>query len=153
MESKLTCLALLAVCSLWWQLSCSSASTGPYNNEIMKHRYQNWIESHGKSYRDEEEWTLRFGIYQTNVQIIQYINSLNLSFTLADNEYADLTNDEFKSKYMGFKPPHASVNNEAFRYQHHHHHKLPKSVDWRDKGAVTPVKNQGQCGTLFTTLL
>ncbi|KAL9664613.1 hypothetical protein QQ045_020018 [Rhodiola kirilowii] len=113
----------------------------------MKQRYQNWIQTHRKSYKDNEEWILRFGIYQTNVQIIEYVNSLNLSFTLADNEYADLTNEEFKSRYMGFKAPEDTLNNGAFRC--HHHQDLPKSVDWREKGAVTPVKNQGQCGSCW----
>ncbi|CAM8954384.1 unnamed protein product [Rhodiola kirilowii] len=150
MDSKLiTCLELLALCGLLFQLTTSSPSNALHDQDIMKLRYQNWIETHGKSYQDEEEWTLRFGIYQSNLQIVEYINSLNLSFTLADNEYADLTNEEFTSKYLGFKAPEDnSVHTGAFRYRHHHRH-LPKNVDWREQGAVTPVKNQGECGSCW----
>uniref|UniRef100_A0A7N0U2V3 Uncharacterized protein n=1 Tax=Kalanchoe fedtschenkoi TaxID=63787 RepID=A0A7N0U2V3_KALFE len=145
MDSKLI-ITLLAVCSLCMRSSPSSAM---YNQDIMRHRYQNWIQTHGKSYQNDEEWMFRFGIYQSNVQLIEYINSLNLSFTLADNEYADLSNEEFKSMYMGFKAPKDSANSNGAVTHHHHLRDLPKSVDWRDKGAVTPVKNQGPCGSCW----
>jgi hypothetical protein len=62
------------------------------------------------------------------------------------NQFADLTTEEFKAN-KGFKPISAEeVPTTGFKYENLSVSALPTAVDWRTKGAVTPIKNQGQCG-------
>ena len=56
---------------------------------------------------------------------------------LKDNKFADLTNEEFKSTYMGFGTK--SFPQTGFRYRDHG--ALPESKDWRKDGAVSGIKD------------
>ncbi|KDP31767.1 hypothetical protein JCGZ_12228 [Jatropha curcas] len=114
-----------------------------YNPKAMRKRYDRWLKHHGRKYHNKDEYYLRFGIYQSNIQFIDYINAQKLPYELRDNKFADLTNDEFKSIYLGFQ-----ANKHGRKKPSHEHGNssdLPTSVDWIKEGAVTPVKDQGQC--------
>ncbi|XP_038680852.1 ervatamin-B [Tripterygium wilfordii] len=150
---KLTMLRLVGLMLLIvWLLSLPSEAWSGISRpsaddpENIRERYENWLARHGRTYKGEDEWQLRFKIYKANVQFIDYINSQNYSFKLTDNQFADMTSEEFKSIYLGF------------RTKHHHSTKkqsvekgtdLPATVDWRNNGAVTPIKNQGNCGSCW----
>jgi len=105
-------------------------------------------EKHGRLYKSRDKWQRRFGIYLSNVEFINYTNSENLSFKLTDNKFADMTNEEFKSLFTGrlIGLNHTRSNNSSIRSNK----PLPKYVDWRKKGAVTRVKDQRECGSIFT---
>ncbi|CAL5403766.1 unnamed protein product [Camellia sinensis] len=118
-----------------------------YDLEPMKERYEKWLENHGRAYKDRDEWERRFGIYQSNVEYIEHFNSKNLSFKLVDNKFADMTNEEFTSIYLGLGTTGHSVTGMRFGYEESTG--LPTIVDWRKQGAVTPVKDQGQCGSCW----
>nr|KAJ0189373.1 hypothetical protein LSAT_V11C800436550 [Lactuca sativa] len=100
---------------------------------------------YGRVYKDADEKEQRSKIFQENVRYIESSNSvMNKAYKLAVNEFADLTNQEFTSTRNRFKAHECSPSTSAFRYENVT--AVPSSMDWRKKGAVTPVKDQGQCG-------
>jgi len=113
--------------------------------------WEAWKVQHGKSYSALEE-TSRFGIFAHNYKKILKFNAENEDTKLALNLFADLTNAEFKSKMTGsgFYESNSALVQENTVVLDENVWALPTSVDWRNKGAVTPVKDQGQCGSCWS---
>lgn len=116
--------------------------------------FESWIEKHGKIYETIEEKLHRFEIFKENLKHIDERNKIVSNYWLGLNEFADLSHDEFKNKFLGLKVVDKLSENrqcsdnddDDFSYRKVDFDAIPKSVDWRKKGAVTPVKNQGSCG-------
>ena len=118
--------------------------------------FEMWMKKFGKVYDHVEEKNKRFAVFKDNADMIQSHNTDPLStFAMALNQFADLTFEEFKALSLGFnydkehyqrKRMSLSNGGSSFRYAHSD---TPSSVDWRKEGAVTPVKNQGMCGSCW----
>ncbi|GAA0175829.1 cysteine protease [Lithospermum erythrorhizon] len=113
--------------------------------------FENWIENHGKIYETIEEKLHRFEIFKENLKHIDERNKEITEYWLGLNEFSDLTHEEFKKMYLGLKVDENKIPQESkeFSYRDVDVEALPKSVDWRKKGAVTDVKNQGSCGSCW----
>ena len=115
--------------------------------------YEKWLMTHGKQYNALGEKDRRFEIFKDNLRFVDEHNAAadkgEHSFRLGMNKFADLTNEEYRSMYLGVKPGEnrpKRVGVRSDRYKVNAGESLPDSVDWREKGAVAPVKDQGGCG-------
>jgi KDEL-tailed cysteine endopeptidase len=113
----------------------------------MVARHEAWMAQYGRVYKDAAEKEHRFEVFNDNVRFIESFNTENRKFSLGINQFADLTNDEFRATKTnkGFIPNKVKAST-GFRYKNINLDVLPATMDWRTKGAVTPIKNQGQCG-------
>lgn len=104
---------------------------------------------HGRVYKDAQEKERRYNIFKNNLEYIEnFNNDVDRRYKLAINEFADLTNEEFRGLYTGYKRRTSKAvttsKDETFTYVNLT--AVPASLDWRQKGAVNPVKDQGGCG-------
>ncbi|NXD82434.1 CATL1 protein, partial [Halcyon senegalensis] len=116
----------------------------------LEEAWEGWKNLHAKEYPGEVESTRR-EIWEKNLRHIQQHNREESqgqhSFRLAMNHHGDLTDEEFNQLLNGFTP--AWDGEPAPVFQASAALKTPAEVDWRAKGYVTPVKNQGRCGSCW----
>merc|ERR1719506_2402150 len=104
----------------------------------------------GKTYKDSEV-DAKFAQWVKNDEFIASTNAKSLTYTVGHNEFSDMAWEDFREVYTGYKDSAKYLRrtknvNEAL-LDADAQAAAPASVDWTTKGAVTPVKNQGQCGS------
>jgi C1A family cysteine protease len=134
----------LYIFALTLLISVLSPST---SSSDISQLFETWCKEHGKSYTSQEERSHRLKVFEDNYDFVTKHNSKgNSSYTLALNAFADLTHHEFKTSRLGLS---AAPLNLAHRNLEITGvvGDIPASIDWRNKGAVTNVKDQESCGT------
>ncbi|KAM0057875.1 putative actinidain [Helianthus debilis subsp. tardiflorus] len=145
--------ALLLTCLL---LTITYVTSNTRTDEEVRNTYDLWLTRHGKTYNALGEKESRFRIFADNFKFIdEHSLSGNKSYKVGLNQFADLTNEEYRSMYLGTKvDPYRRIakmqrGEISRRYAVQENEMFPAKVDWRERGAVSPVKNQGGCGSCW----
>lgn len=141
----------------------ASASTSPSVSQNFLKISQNfdaWLERHSKSYTADSnptEYNHRLAIFAANLNIVQRHNAAYkrgyTSYAMSvDGPFADLTDDEFSVLYLmeGQNCSATHISSGPVPSDDSADLDLPKAMDWRTQGVVTPIKNQGHCGSCWT---
>ncbi|KAI8567890.1 hypothetical protein RHMOL_Rhmol02G0156500 [Rhododendron molle] len=119
----------------------------------MSERHEQWMARYGRVYKDDAEREMRYEIFKDNVEFIESFNRAgNRLYKLGINHFADITKKEFQASHNGYKKPPQLRQSEGTKFRYENVSAVPASMDWRKKGAVTPIKDQGQCGAFFAYL-
>merc|ERR1711963_759609 len=132
-------------------VSTSSHTYSARARSVLEEFFQ-FEKDFGKLYSSQRERWERFGVFSANLRRIRSHNDRpGVTYTLGITKFADMSDEEFKlvnlQGYSGsprmnllkVKPTPNDVETTD----------LPTEVDWRKRGVVTPVKDQGRCGSCW----
>ncbi|GER50329.1 cysteine proteinase [Striga asiatica] len=113
------------------------------------HHFAIFKRKFGKSYATQEEHDRRFGIFKANLRRAWRHQKLDPTAVHGVTRFSDLTPSEFSRQFLGLNR-RLRLPSDANKAPILPTNDLPADFDWRERGAVAPVKNQGSCGSCWS---
>lgn len=146
MKTAITMVALVAL------LSVSPTTAAVTVDSAVLKEFSQFKQKFGKRYNSIAEEMKRMRIFEENMYASQLLNSMNPHAEYGVNQFSDLAREEFVSMYANSAEYYAQAprsNERALLRSSPFKLSRPSTIDWREKGAVTPVKDQGECGSCW----
>jgi len=133
-------------------LPLAAAMYVPAENDILTDKaWVEWKLAHRKFYKDSKEESIRQTIWKMHLdEVLRHNADGKHSYRKGMNHFSDLTSVEFKETNLGCVIVPEEEKNNTAKFMRPSNVEVPAAVDWRTKGYVTPVKNQGQCGSCWS---
>jgi C1A family cysteine protease len=119
-----------------------------FANSVVFQKFQEFTHKFEKTYSSMEEYLQKFENFKANLIEVLAADTFSGKHTKGITKFSDLSKAEFKAQYLTLKKAPSGFCDQAkkatfLRVE------APESLDWRAKGKVSPVKDQGQCGSCW----
>jgi len=117
------------------------------NASSLINRFTEWAEFFNIEFKSDDHFHTSYQNWQSNDKFIEEVNGKNLSYVLGHNQFSGMNSDDFR-QYLGYSG--VPIERVFNKLDSESTVSISEEVNWVKKGAVTDVKDQGQCGSCWS---